>query len=112
MAICLGRLTWPSQADKEFYSSTQCRVLGLCTGALSAAAVSCSHSTVDLVPLGVAAVIAAFRTGLLVTDAAKRIAPWSDDSQSWSIIVPGTASIEAVQKFGADVVSILKQCTN
>ena len=94
-----------SQADKEFYNSSKCRVLGLCTGALSAAAVSCSHSAVDLVPLGVKAVIAAFRTGMLVTDSAKRIAPCTDDSQSWSIIVPGTASLEAVQQFGADAVS-------
>jgi hypothetical protein len=62
---------------------------------------------VDLVPLGVEAVIAAFRTGMVVTDAAKRIAPWGEDSQSWSMIVPGTASIEAVEQFGADVVSAL-----
>lgn len=61
----------------------------------------------DLVPLGVEAVIAAFRTGMVVTDAAKRIAPWGEDSQSWSMIVPGTASIEAVEQFGADVVSAL-----
>jgi hypothetical protein len=94
-----------SQADTEFYDISKCRVLGLCTGALSAAAVSCSNNTVDLVPLAVEAVIAAFRTGMVVTDAAKRIAPWSNDSQSWSMIVPGTASTEAVQKFGADVVS-------
>jgi iterative type I PKS product template protein len=93
-----------SQAQREYHNVTQCRVLGLCTGAFAAAAVSCSHNTVDLVPLAVEAVIAAFRTGIVVTDAAKRVAPWSDENQSWSLLVPGSASTEAVEKFREETV--------
>ncbi|CAI7591626.1 unnamed protein product [Penicillium glandicola] len=93
-----------SQAEAESYNTTKCRVLGLCTGAFAAAAVSCSFSTLDLLPSAVDAVIAAFRTGIAVTDAAKRVAPRSGDSQSWSIIIPGSVSTEAVPKFNQETI--------
>jgi hypothetical protein len=94
-----------SQGQREYHNVTNGRVLGLCTGAFAAAAVSCSHNTVDLVPLAVKAVIAAFRTGIIVTEAAKRVAPWSDENQSWSLLVPGSASSEAVEKFREETVN-------
>ena len=75
------------------------RVLGLCTGALAAAAVSCSRSTLDLVPLGVEAVIVAFRTGVHVSDVAQRIEPLLDFDESWSIVVAGSAAAGIVEDF-------------
>ncbi|KAJ6092090.1 Type I Polyketide synthases (Type I PKS) [Penicillium canescens] len=106
MAVtCMYQLgTFICQVERESYNISKCRVLGVCTGAFAAAAVSCSYNTVGLVPLAVEAVIAAFRTGVAVTDAAKRVAPWSGDNQSWSIIVPGSASTEAVQKFNEETI--------
>ncbi|KAK0637053.1 hypothetical protein B0T17DRAFT_588016 [Bombardia bombarda] len=83
--------TWDIQARNS-------HVLGICTGALAAAAVSCSHNTVDLIPLAVDAVIVSFRAGLHVTDMARRVEPFkgSLDDKSWSIVVPGLASADAV----------------
>ncbi|KAB8801877.1 hypothetical protein FH972_026699 [Carpinus fangiana] len=91
--------TFISQADNVSYGADSSRVAGLCTGAFAAAAVSCSRSTLDIVPLAVDAVIAAFRTGMQVTEVGKRIAPSLDSDKSWSIIVPDAASTDAVHKF-------------
>lgn len=91
-----------SQVDPSYYCADECRVLGLCTGALPAAAVSCSRTTLELIPLAVHAVVAAFRTGLLVADVAQRIEPSiasKQENQAWSIIVPGLGSVEAVTTF-------------
>ncbi|KAL7623783.1 fusarubin cluster-polyketide synthase [Parahypoxylon ruwenzoriense] len=88
-----------SQADPWDYSAYNSRLLGLCTGALAAAAVSCSRSVLELIPLAVDAVTVAFRIGVHVTDVAQRVEPLDAPDRSWSIIVPGLASAEAVQKF-------------
>ncbi len=57
--------------------------------------------------MAVDAVTVAFRTGMCVTEVANRVAPLvqHDPDQSWSIIVPGLASIEAMQKFCDQTVS-------
>ena len=84
-----------SQVDSQHYCGDNVRILGLCTGTLAAAAVSCSQSTLELIPFAVCAVIAAFRTGMQATDAAQRVAPSDISDQSWSINVAGLASVEA-----------------
>ncbi|KAJ5698625.1 Type I Polyketide synthases (Type I PKS) [Penicillium macrosclerotiorum] len=106
MAVtCMYQLgTFICQAETESYNTSKLRVLGICTGAFAAAAVSCSDNTVGLIPLAVEAVIAAFRTGVSVINAAKRVAPWSGDNQSWSIIVPGSSSTKSVQKFTEETI--------
>ena len=73
-------------------------MLGVCTGALAAAAVSCSRSVLELVPMAVDAVAVAFRTGMHVMEVAKRIESSDASDQSWSIIVPGLASAEVVHR--------------
>jgi len=57
--------------------------------------------------MAVDAVTVAFRTGMCVTDVANRVAPFlhNDSDQSWSIIVPGSTSFEAVHKFCDQTVS-------
>ncbi|KAF7551423.1 hypothetical protein G7Z17_g5015 [Cylindrodendrum hubeiense] len=87
------------QAEDCYHGTSISQSIGLCTGALAAAAVSCSRSALDLVPLAVDAVTVAFRIGMHVTDAAKRVAHSHDSDECWSIIVPGTSSFEAVDKF-------------
>lgn len=93
-----------SQADPWDYTTDNSRILGLCTGALAAAAVGCSRSTLELIPIAVDAVIVAFRTGMYVTDVAQRVESSDASNQSWSVIVPGLASIEAVHKFNEQTV--------
>ena len=87
-----------SQADPRHYCGDNARILGLCTGALAAAAVSCSRSTLELIPLAVEAVILAFRTGMHVTDVAQRVEPSGASDRSWSLIVPGVEVGEAAVK--------------
>jgi len=65
---------------------------------LAAAAVSCSRSVLELIPMAVDAVIVAFRTGMLVTDVAQRVEPSDASDRSWSIIVAELASAEAVPR--------------
>ena len=97
-----------SQVDSRHYCGDNARILGLCTGALAAAAVSCSRSTLELIPMAVDTVIVAFRTGMHVTDIAQRVAPSDASDRSWSIIVPGLASAEAaVNRFCEQTVRIL-----
>jgi hypothetical protein len=74
-------------------------VLGLCTGALAAAAVVCSRNTLELVPLAVDAVVVTFRVGMRVADMAQRLDPSDSLEQSWSFVVPGAGSAEAVKKY-------------
>ncbi|KAI5855057.1 ketoacyl-synt-domain-containing protein [Durotheca rogersii] len=102
MAVtCVYQLgTFISQKNTWDIQASNSRILGICTGALAAAAVSCSRSTIELVAPAVEAVIVAFRTGLHVTDMARRIEPSDSlDDKSWSVIVPGAASADAVSRF-------------
>ena len=97
-----------SQVDPQHYCGDNARILGLCTGALAAAAVSCSCSTLELIPRAVDAVIVAFRTGMHVTDVAQRVEPSDASDRSWSIIIPGLASGEAaVTRFCEQTVRIV-----
>ncbi|KAI1378966.1 ketoacyl-synt-domain-containing protein [Hypoxylon crocopeplum] len=98
MAVtCIYQLgAFISQADTWDFHASNSFVCGLCTGALAAAAVGCSRNTLELVPVAVDAVIVAFRTGMHVTDMAQRL---QSSDQSWSIIVPGLASVDAVRRF-------------
>ena len=96
-----------SKADPWDYHADNSRMLGVCTGALAAAAVSCSRSVLELVPMAVDAVTVAFRTGMHVMDVAQRIEPSDATDQSWSIIVPGSASAEAVRKLCKESVRTL-----
>lgn len=89
-----------SLADPRHYCGNNARLLGLCTGALAAAAVSCSRSILELVPMAVNAVIIAFRTGTHVTDVAHRVEPSDTLDGSWSLIVSGLeSSVAAVKSY-------------
>lgn len=95
-----------SQVDCQHYGADDARVLGLCTGALAAAAVSCSRSTLELIPLAICAVTVAFRVGKHATDVAHRVASSDTSEQSWSMIVSGLTSGEAaVNNFCEQTVS-------
>lgn len=90
--------TFIIRTHSNHYPSEDARVLGLCTGALAATAVACSSSLLDLIPLGINVVKAAFRIGMRVADVAHRLAPMEVFDRSWSIIMPGLHS-EAIEHF-------------
>ncbi|KAK3307264.1 uncharacterized protein B0T15DRAFT_394431 [Chaetomium strumarium] len=98
---CLYQLgTFISQESVWGLHPNDTRILGLCTGALAAAAVSCSRSTIELVPLAVDAVVVAFRTGLHVAGMAQRLeAAETVEDESWSVVIPGQSSADAVASF-------------
>ena len=66
---------------------------------------SCSRNTLDLIPLAVEAVVAAFKTGVHVSDVAQRIEPLQDPDQSWSMVVAGPAAAGVVETFCEQSVS-------
>lgn len=89
-------------------------MLGVCTGALAAAVVSCSRSTLELLLMALDAVTVAFRTGTYVMDVAQRIEPSDAINQSWLMIIPGAAFIEAVQRHceqSVRTISYILYCT-
>ena len=81
-------------------------VVGLCTGTFAAAAVSCSKSITELIPLAIEAVIVSFKTGVLVQDVAWRLAPSQDLDQSWAILIEGAASASLVSNFNDEHVGL------
>ncbi|EFQ36810.1 beta-ketoacyl synthase domain-containing protein [Colletotrichum graminicola M1.001] len=91
--------TFIRRNDLGSYNDGECRVIGLCTGALSAAAVSCSTSPLDLICTGIIAVKTAFRIGLKVTEVAGRLAASDHQHQNWSLIVSGIGISEIINEF-------------
>ena len=96
-----------SQANSQNACADITRVLGLCTGALAAAAISCSHDTLELIPLAVVAVVVAFRTGRRVTDIAKGIEPLDASESSWSTIIASSTASESVSSMCMDMVRLI-----
>jgi ABC-type enterobactin transport system permease subunit len=88
-----------SQTDACYNTPTSSVVVGLCTGTFAAAAVSCSKNTTELVPVAIEAVIASFKTGVLVENVAQRLDSSQDLDQSWAVLVEGAASAQLVREF-------------
>lgn len=80
-------------------------MVGLCTGTFAAAAVSCSRSVTDLIPVAIEATVTAFRTGMLVEDAARRLVPSQDLNQSWAVLIEGAKSAALIHEFAERSVS-------
>lgn len=75
-------------AGKQYPQAQDSYVLGLCTGALAAAAVSSSSSLSELLPIAVQTVLISFRLGLCVTDMRDRLELSTEErNKSWSIVV-------------------------
>ncbi|KAJ0104403.1 hypothetical protein J7T55_010867 [Diaporthe amygdali] len=95
-----------SQVKHAYPSPQKCRVLGLCTGTLAAAAISCAQSLEDLIPTAVIAMIVAFRTGVAAASGGKRATSLGQSdtssgfSRSWSLVAAGPAASQAVKNFG------------
>lgn len=91
--------TFITNSDSWYADVTKSRVIGLCTGALSAAVLSCSRNLLDFSTLAVQAVTVAFRTGVVVNNAVKSLSTTESSDQSWSMIVPDAATAAHVRSF-------------
>ncbi|KAI0405958.1 polyketide synthase [Xylaria palmicola] len=88
-----------SQTGKEYPKPGETCILGLCTGALAAVAISGSRSLQELVPRAVEAVSIAFAVGSCVSDMKARLVAPEEMSRTWSIMVAGPSASPAVRKF-------------
>ncbi|KAF4537425.1 putative polyketide synthase [Lasiodiplodia theobromae] len=94
-----------AQPGTSYPDASSTRIVGLCTGLLTGAAVSCTQSLTELIPVAVQTVVLAFRTGLVVADVRDRIDMGQPD-RSWSIMIPGlsgTAAAPYLDEFSRDM---------
>lgn len=66
-------------------------LIGICTGALAAAAISCCHSLSELLPVAVQVVVLSFRAGALAADFGARLQTDADvmeQNLSWAFMCP------------------------
>ena len=82
---------WP------YPKATRSCVIGVCSGALAAAAVSSSTTFSNLVPAAVRSVVISFRTGLRSAEAGLMISPSKDFQGDWSLLVSRITTAEAQQ---------------
>jgi noranthrone synthase len=74
-------------------------MVGICIGSLAAAAISCTRSLSELLPVAVQAVGLSFRAGLLASDVSRRFCAHCDQSgQSWAFKSLGLSTDGAVAK--------------
>jgi hypothetical protein len=90
-------LRYYGSGSKSFPSPANTFVLGPCTGGFAAAAISCSQSLADVIPNGIEATIAAFKTALcsfLVGRSLSRVQAMQPKSWSVALNVPKDVEIE------------------
>lgn len=108
--ISLTTLSEHSQ-DRSYPKATNSYVIGLCTGALAAAAVCSSTTFSNLLPAAVHSVVVAFRTGLCAVDVGRTIWPPSRGLMSdWSVLYPKLTleeAQEAIKAFSEATVRLL-----
>ncbi|KAG8408393.1 Type I Iterative PKS [Metarhizium acridum] len=84
--------------SKSYPSSTGTCIIGPCTGGFAAAAISCSQTLSDLIPVAVQACLAAFRTALRSWLAGQDLSPHQpSDTSSWSAAVRPKELNESVE---------------
>ncbi|KAK3402855.1 polyketide synthase [Sordaria brevicollis] len=79
-------------------------LVGLCSGLFAAAAIACTKSLSELVPLAVEVTLMSFRVGRYVFKVAEQIYPTVDSSESWTYIFTNTSegdAAPAIQGFNA-----------
>lgn len=79
-------------------SGSDSAIIGLCTGLLPSAAVSCSKTVGELIPVAVETVVLALRLGLCVHSVRKLVDRGTSNSPSWSALVSGISEGEALDK--------------
>ncbi|KAE8825964.1 hypothetical protein PTNB85_08909 [Pyrenophora teres f. teres] len=87
------------QGESNYKTPGSSVFVGLCTGTFAAAAASCSANTTELVPLAVEAVVASFKTGILVENVARRLTSSQNLDQSWAMLIESAASAQLIHEF-------------
>ena len=90
-----------SDHPEERPTPSNTRVLGLCTGLLSAAAVVSVNSVEELIPFAVEFVRLAFRSGAVVDGTRNILSQVGEEKAPWSTIVTGTSEKEAKEALAA-----------
>jgi hypothetical protein len=71
--------------------------VGLCTGIFAATAITSAPTLSALVPIAVEMVLVAFRAGLYISKMADILENVTDESESWTYLVPETSEGEVGQ---------------
>lgn len=90
-----------SENTSELPAAANTRVLGLCTGLLSAAAFVSVKSVEELVPFAVEFVRLAFRSGAVVDGTRNILSQVGEEKAPWSTIVTGTTEKDAKEALAA-----------
>ncbi|PVH92616.1 hypothetical protein DM02DRAFT_677379 [Periconia macrospinosa] len=91
--------------SNSYPDATTSTLIGVCTGSFAAAAVSSSRTMAELVPAGVEAALAAFRTGLYSLKMQRDIEPISaEGARSWSFIASLTEcrALKVIEDFASE----------
>ncbi|KAK4656805.1 Type I Iterative PKS [Podospora pseudocomata] len=92
---CISQLgsfmqTYEEDSAKPYPRANDSYVLGVCTGSLAAAAISCSSSLSELLPIAVQTALIAFRVGLCALEMRDRLeTSVPDRARPWSAVVSG-----------------------
>ncbi|EXL92030.1 polyketide synthase [Fusarium oxysporum II5] len=92
-----------ARSDKQHPSASPSFLLGICTGSIAAAAVSCAKDVFEISKLGVEAATVAFRLGMHVRRRAENLG--YSTTSSWSMILSSNQEelvSEALQEFSKD----------
>lgn len=74
--------------------------MGLCTGIFAATAITSAPTLSTLVPIAVEMVLVAFRAGLYISKIADILENKTDESESWTYLVPDTDEAKAREILG------------
>ncbi|KAJ5176832.1 Conidial yellow pigment biosynthesis polyketide synthase [Penicillium canariense] len=88
----------------EYPLGSESCIIGLCTGQLASAAVSCSKTVGELIPAGVETVVLALRLGACVVKV-RELVEAKGPSQSWSVLISGIREEEGqnlIQEYGRE----------
>lgn len=100
--------SYEKRPHERYPRSSRDLIIGLCLGQLSAAAVTCTTSLHELVPVAVEAVRLAFRVGNITHKAALEIDGWEACNKSWSTVISkdrGISDDTRLEKYQQDLVS-------
>jgi hypothetical protein len=64
----------------------------MCTGSLTAAAISCCRTLSELLPVSVQVISISFRAGLLAADVRARFGSSGEDDMGWAFMCPNLSA--------------------
>ena len=93
--------------DWSYPKAADAQIIGVCSGALAAAAVCCSTSFSNLLPAAVQSVVLSFQTGMKSAEVASSVVSSRGFLDDWSLLVSRITHDEAnhmIEDFAKDLV--------